>query len=98
MCKRNNQCKGFFFYDGYGKACTLYSTVEKQYFKNNPDSGEEGFCSHEKPKDRQEKFRHAKYYFLINHFETSSRSLIRLLGNDATYRPHARKNNFVLQI
>ena len=96
MCKRNKQCKGFFFYDGYGKACTLYSTVEQQYFKNNPDSGEEGFCSHERPKARQERFQHAKFYFPTKNFETSSRSLIRLLGNDATYRSPVEKNDFVL--
>ena len=96
MCKRNKQCKGFFFYDGYGKACTLYSTVENRFFVNHPDSGEEGFCSHEKPKDRQERFQHAKYYFLPNHFETSTRSPIRLLGNDATYRTPVERNDFVL--
>ena len=70
MCKRNKQCKGFFFYDGYGKACTLYSTVEQQYFKNNPDSGEEGFCSHERPKARQERFQSGLSDNSILHVET----------------------------
>ena len=45
MCKRNKQCKGFFFYDGYRKACTLYSTVENKYFPFDSDNRK--FCSHE---------------------------------------------------
>ena len=65
MCKRNKKCKGFFFYDGYGKACTLYSTVEKRYFPYNDE--EEGFCSHKSPKYREERFQHGEYYFLTKH-------------------------------
>ena len=45
MCKRNKQCKGFFFYDGYTKACTLYSTVDNKYFPFDSDNRK--FCSHE---------------------------------------------------
>ena len=63
MCKRNPKCevkiliaviekyyafKGFYFYDGYQKACTLYSNVEPTYFENH-------FCAKKDHKEREER-------------------------------------------
>ena len=43
----NFHFKGFYFYDGTVKACTLYSNVDDQYFNGH-------FCAARDPKDRQE--------------------------------------------
>ena len=44
----NFHSKGFYFYDGRVKACTLYSNVDDQYFNGH-------FCAARDPKDRQER-------------------------------------------
>ena len=89
MCNRNKQCKGFFFYDGYGKACTLYSEVDDQYFPY--DSNNEGFCSHLKDENREERFQQARYRFWLKIISKLLKDLLFLCWETMWLIDHLQK-------